>query len=112
MIREPEENLSGMEKEEIEAMRKRAQKIIEDRGAQYLLAKYAKFPFATGLTAPQVENMWVLVNAVMPNVGRLRGRLENEPVIIKNLKRGDKVEKPITEVIDIHVPAKKEGALR
>lgn len=41
--------------------------------------------------APSAERMWVLVNELLPD-GRFRGRLDNEPRHIKDLKVDDPIE--------------------
>ena len=45
------------------------------------------------------ERMWVWVKGVKD--GKLSGTLDNTPVVIQNLKRGDTVEFDPKEVIDV-----------
>lgn len=64
-----------------------------------LVGKFVKKAFATGHHSVKVEHMWVLVKEVVD--GKLRGKLNNDPVLCTNLHDGDTVEVSMSEVEDV-----------
>lgn len=70
-----------------------------DLNPESLVGKYVKKSFTTDHHSVRVEHMWVKVEEVVD--GKLRGRLDNDPIFCSQLKDKDIVDVSLTEIEDV-----------
>lgn len=72
---------------------------FEDVPTAELVGRHVKIRISDG---ERTERFWIMVLGEGPNPGELRGRIDNDPFLVTNVKHGQKITFHKREIFDFY----------